>query len=188
LVGEHQRVSILTHHQRGQLVSQHGGERYRPALVCLRRAPLQPARLGDRPGDVNPSAQHVEVLNAQRGHLAPPQAGVAQKLDHLALALDGTGQRSYLGVLCVLFVIGWLSSLCSHPDQPMQPTQIGPPLTPVTTTPMTTPFYVPPPSTTPYTPPRAIPHTGPPSPQPISSLAMPLRLCGLPPRQPMRVW
>jgi hypothetical protein len=47
------------------------------------------------------------------------------------------------GLIPILLVVGWLSSLCSHPAHPMQPTQIGPPLAPVTTTPTPTPPYQP---------------------------------------------
>ena len=83
----------------------------------LRRAPHQAAGLGDRPRHVHTPAQHVEVLDSQRGHLAPPQAGVGQEPDHLRLVgprlaparppvrgSDSRGRRAY----------AWAASRPSH--------------------------------------------------------------------------
>jgi hypothetical protein len=37
---------------------------------------------------IDPAAQHVELAHLQRGHFAPPQAGVGQEAQHLTVKIS----------------------------------------------------------------------------------------------------
>ena len=96
---EHELVALAAFASTCERSGQELGERDRAAAVRLGRAPDElTARSGDRLGDLEPTAEHVEAPDLERRHLAPAESGVGEEQHDVAVLAATRREVADLGV------------------------------------------------------------------------------------------